>query len=95
MIIWPSKTQGENKDYGLNWAPALSKLTGNPTIVGSSWSRLSGTSVAGASLIQTDNRRTAVKISGGTVGATSVFRNMVTLSDGQVLAADALVRVRV
>lgn len=94
MIIWPSKTEGELKDYGLNWSPALSKLSGNPTIVASSWTRLSGSATKSAEVIQTDAKRTGIKIGGGTVGAVSVFRNTVTLSTGPILAADAQVRVR-
>lgn len=94
MINWPSKTPEEFKDYGLNWAPALSKLPGNPTITGSSWSKISGSCTFAGSVIQPDNRRTAVKVGAGAVGSVSVFRNQVTLSSGAILAADALVRVR-
>ena len=94
MINWPSKTDAEFKDYGLNWAPALSKLVGNPTIVASSWSKVNGNAVNSGSIIQPDNRRTAVKIGAGTPGTTSVFRNQVTLSTGPILTCDALVRVR-
>lgn len=94
MINWPSKTPAEFKDYGLNWAPALSKIAGNPTITNSSWSKISGDASLGAGLIQPDARRTAVKIGAGSAGGVSIFRNQVTLSDTQVLTCDALVRVR-
>lgn len=93
MINWPSKTDAEFKDYGLDWRPALSKL-GDPNIVNSVWTKLSGDVTFASGIIQPDAKRTGIKIGAGTIGSVSKMRNTVTLSTGPVLAADALVRVR-
>lgn len=91
MIYWPTKAPAAIIDYGANWAPALSRL-GDVTITNSVWSRVSGDAVVG-----TQNHTattTSVRISGGTDGTDSVFENVVTLSDGQVLDKKALLKVR-
>ena len=92
MIYWPTKAPAEIVDYGANWAPTLSRL-GDPTITDSTWELVSGDAVIGLDTVAADGRSTAVRISGGTDGVDSVFRNTVTLSDGQVLNTEAYLQV--
>jgi hypothetical protein len=92
MRYWPTKTAVEVRDAGLDWGPTLSKL-GDPTIVASSWSKLHGT--ASVNLVGAhDDRTTSTRVSGGTAGQETVFRNTVTLSNGNILTEDVFQRVR-
>ena len=92
MIYWPTKAPAAIIDYGADWGPALSRLGAGITITASAWNRVSGDAVAGANSFT--GTTTMVRISGGTDGTSSVFENVVTLSNGQVLDKKALVKVR-
>lgn len=93
MRYWPTKTPVEVRDQGLDWGPTLSKI-GDPTITNSVWSVLNGTALATGSDIIDDSRETVTRVSGGTAGQETVFRNTITLSNGQVLTEDVFQRVR-
>jgi hypothetical protein len=93
MIYWPTKTPATVLDYGADWAPTLSRL-GDPTITASVWTLLSGDAIKGADAIDAGARSTTVRVSGGTDGVDSVFKNTVTLSNGEVLETKALLKVR-
>lgn len=99
MKYWPSKTPAVARDQGLDWGPTLSKIgamlaIADPTITVSVWTQLQGDCAVAAGAIVTGNRKTITRISGGTVGVNSVFRNTVTLSNGYVLTEDVFQRVR-
>lgn len=93
MIYWPTKSPAEIIDFGMDWAPTLSKLD-DPTITGSVWAVASGDVVLGATSIDADNRGTQVRLSGGTDGTDSIVKNTVTLSNGDVLEEKAYLKVR-
>lgn len=94
MIYWPDKVPQDAVDFGADWAPTLAKLPGK-FIVQSVWTRRSGNAVnSNAAIIQGSNgTKTGVRISGGTSGTFSIFRNTVTLNDGEILHEDALIKV--
>lgn len=94
MIYWPDKAAGDAVDLGADWSPTLAKLN-NLFIVSSVWTRLRGDAVASNQAIITGSNgtQTGVRISSGSPGTFSVFRNLVTLNDGQKLHEDALVKV--
>lgn len=93
MIYWPTKGPSDQIDYGMDWGPTLSRLD-DPTISVSNWTLVSGDVTIGVAGIAADGRSTEVRISGGTDATEAVVRNTVTLSDGQVLHEEALVKVR-
>lgn len=93
MIYWPTKTPGAAIDYGADWGPTLSKL-GDPTIVSSVWSLISGDVTIGVSGISGGAQETLVRISGGTDGTEAIVKNTVTLSDGQILDEKAFLKIR-
>lgn len=93
MKYWPTKTGAGVRDQGLDWRPMLSKL-GDPTITLSSWTRLHGDAEIILSSIHDDERRTIARVSGGTVGVNTVFRNQVILSNGMILDEDVFQRIR-
>lgn len=93
MKYWPSKTPNTMRDQGLDWGPTLSKI-GDPTIVASSWTRLRGTAVVTGTNIDDAGRQTSTRVSGGTAGEETIFRNTVTLSNGYILDEDVFQRVR-
>lgn len=93
MIYWPTKTVAEVVDRGLNWSPALSEL-GDLSIVGSAWEKLRGAADVAFGTIDPDGKKVYTRISGGEANAESVFRNTVTLSDGQVVQTDVFIKTR-
>lgn len=93
MRYWPSKTPVSVRDLGLDWGPALSEL-GDAAIVTSAWQRLRGPCGYTVGTVLDAGRKTVTRISGGTAGVISVFRNTVTLSDGQVLDEDVTINTR-
>lgn len=93
MKYWPTKTGAAARDQGLDWRPTLSKL-GDPTISISTWARLNGDAVITTSGIHPDERRTIARVTGGTAGVNTVFRNTVVLSNGIVLDEDVFQRIR-
>lgn len=93
MKYWPTKTPAQVKDLGLDWGPTLSKIA-DPTIVGSSWVKLRGTVTVQPVGAIIDGRKTGTRVTGGTAGDISVFRNTVELSDGQFLDEDVTIKVR-
>lgn len=94
MIYWPDKAPSDNVDLGADWSPTLAKL-GDKTILSSVWVRRSGTAVASNQAIipGPGGRKTGVRIGGGLPGTFSVFRNTVTLNDGQIVHEDAMIKV--
>lgn len=99
MKYWPSKTPTTVRDVGLDWGPTLSKIgkqlgIPDPTISISSWSRLRGDANVTAGTVHPNNRQTITRVSGGTAGTETIFRNTVTLSNGYVLDEDVFQRVR-
>lgn len=93
MRYWPTKTREVTRDQGLDWGPTLSKI-GDPTIVGSVWTRLSGSIIATGGGILSGDRRTVTRVSGGTPGEGTLFRNTITLSNGYILTEDVFQRTR-
>lgn len=93
MIYWPSKPAANVRPYGLDWGPLLSKL-GNPSITASAWSVLSGTAGIANGTIDPDGQHVYTTVNGGTADKETVFRNTVTLSNGQVWSADIFLKVR-
>lgn len=91
MKYWPTKTPGAIRDLGLNWQPTLAKL-GDLTIVDSSWEKLNGPGDCSGGDFTTT--RTVVRILGGEVGNPTVYRNTVTLSNGQIIDEDVMQKVR-
>lgn len=94
MIYWPTKSPTEVIDYGMNWAPTLSLLTGSPTIVSQTWTIVSGNVTLGAQSIDADGKGTNVRVSAGTDGTEAIVKNTVTLSDGQIIDENAFVKIR-
>jgi hypothetical protein len=75
-----SKDPASVEDFGVDWSL---RATGGKTITLSTWTVPSGiTKVSDAA---TDSL-TYIRLSGGSVGKTYRIRNIVTLSDSQVLA---------
>ncbi len=94
MKYWPTKTAAAIRDLGLNWGPTLAKLS-DMTIVASNWTVLRGDVDADAlGSISADGLETTTRVSGGTAGTETVFRNTVTLSNGLVLDEDVFLKVR-
>lgn len=99
MKYWPTKTPVTMRDQGLDWGPTLSKIgralaISDPTIVISTWTRLRGTAVVTGTNIDDTARKTSTRVSGGTAGEETIFRNTVTLSNGYILDEDVFQRVR-
>lgn len=99
MKYWPSKTPNTMRDQGLDWGPTLSKIgimlaIPDPTITVSVWTRLRGTATTAGSVIDATARKTSTRVSGGTAGEETIFRNTVTLSNGYILDEDVFQRVR-
>lgn len=92
MIYWPSKAPADIVDVGADWTPTLAKL-GTQTIVGQNWVRLQGDANIIASTIEVGAKGTKARVSGGTVGTETVWRNYVSLNDGQTLHEDAYMKV--
>lgn len=93
MIYWPTKTVAEVVDRGLDWSPALSEL-GDPLITDSAWEKLRGAADAAFGSVDADGKKVYTRVSGGEANAESVFRNTVTLSDGQVVQTDVFIKTR-
>ena len=93
MIYWPTKPAAAVRDLNADWGPTLAKL-GDPTIVNSVWTRLSGDAGIITTGISADGRKTGARVSGGTGGTTTIFRNTVTLSDSKVEVEDVYLKVR-
>ena len=92
MIYWNHKTPAMVKDYGLNWQPFLSTI-GDPNIVASSWSLVSGNVVLSSP--SNTAKTTAVRVSGGdTVNCENIIRNHITLSTGEQYDADVYLKIR-
>lgn len=93
MIYWPDKAPGDTLDLGADWSPTLSKLPGNQLITASTWELLAGDCATGGDNIGPEEVTTGLRVGGGSSGTVSIFRNYVTLSDGQVLHEDAMIKV--
>lgn len=97
MIYWPTKAPTDVIDYGMGWGPTLGELGDPPPtieVVGTSWSILSGDVSIITSAVDGDGRGTVVRVAGGTADTEAILRNVVTLSDGQVLHEDAFLKIR-
>lgn len=93
MIYWPTKAPGDSIDYGMDWGPTLSKM-GDPTIVSSAWTVVSGSVTLPVAAIQAGSRGTLVRVAGGTDGSEAIVRNTITLSDGEVIHEEAFLKIR-
>jgi hypothetical protein len=92
MIYWPTKGAAAAHDYGLDWSPTLAKL-GDLTIASSEWATLYGDAAVAGDGVDPDGKGTAARVLGGTAGQPTIFRNTVTLSDGQIIYEDVMVEI--
>lgn len=79
-----------SKIYTLNWAKGLNS---GATISTSSWVVPSGLTKADDDIV-TGSLATSVQVSGGIAGQQYVLRNVITTSDGETLAEDCQLTVR-
>lgn len=93
MIYWPTKAPTDSIDYGMDWGPTLSKM-GDPSIVSSSWAVVSGNVTLGPDAIAAGSRETLVRVSGGTDGSEAIVRNIITLSDGEIIHEEAFLKIK-
>jgi hypothetical protein len=93
MKYWPTKTPLQIRDRGLNWLPTLEQYPApQPTIVDSSWDKLHGDADITSGIF--NDTTTTARVIGGTAGQETVFRNTISLSNGEVLDEDVFQRVR-
>jgi len=95
IVYWPDKDPSAELDYGMSWGPTLGQLGDPPpTIISSNWLVVSGNVTIGANVVDSDGRGTVVRVVGGSDGTEAMLKNIVTLSDGQVIPAYAHVNIR-
>lgn len=92
MKYWPTKTVAAVQDRGLNWLPTIELIDPLLTITVSVWEKLRGDAECTEGTF--DDTTTTTRVFGGTADQETVFRNTITLSDGQVLTEDCFLRVR-